>query len=367
MSIVYFLGAGFSAAYGLPVMKQFFPVARQDPLLNKLEQRFLEEVQHFANMGVRLVTISRNNMEEILSFLEMADQAGQVPHRLKELCILKDKSVLPSEMLRSIIARIYGPWKLPDLNLKSLSIYTALTFGFYGDDPRTKLAPIESTRDYWQPEHFKLPPNLTIITTNYDLCLETQFLHINPELKFRLPGNWVSSEGHPQGKGDQSGIYDPKSPMTLLRLHGAVNWQMAGYKINDQTYDILVHSGLKTNNTPFHIYNDMYDNNLPPPILVAPTILKHQAEGPYAQQWKEAAKALSEAKHLIFIGYSFPESDAYMRYFLGASLVENVGLESIIIVDPHANAIVERLSKDKRYGDHFTDMLIPYQRCWQQN
>ncbi len=82
MSYVYFLGAGFSAAYGLPVMNQFFSVARESKLLQTEEKKFLAEVQRFAHMGVRLITISRNNMEEILSFLEMAQQADQIPHRL---------------------------------------------------------------------------------------------------------------------------------------------------------------------------------------------------------------------------------------------------------------------------------------------
>lgn len=45
-------------------------------------------------MGVRLVTISRNNMEEILSFLEMADQAGQVPLRLIEMSKAGDTAIL---------------------------------------------------------------------------------------------------------------------------------------------------------------------------------------------------------------------------------------------------------------------------------
>ncbi len=55
---------------------------------------FLAEVQRFAHMGVRLVTISRNNMEEILSFLEMADQAGQVPLRLIEMSKAGDTAIL---------------------------------------------------------------------------------------------------------------------------------------------------------------------------------------------------------------------------------------------------------------------------------
>ena len=89
--------------------------------------------------------------------------------------------------------------------------------------------------------------------------------------------------------------------------------------------------------------------------------------GPYAEQWCQAAKVLAAATQLVFIGYSFPETDAYMRYFLGASLAENVALEAIHIIDPKADEIVNRLGHSGQYGAHFLDMLKPYNRCWHLN
>lgn len=97
------------------------------------------------------------------------------------------------------------------------------------------------------------------------------------------------------------------------------------------------------------------------------TVFKHQADGPYAEQWREAAKALASATQPVFIGYSFPESDAYMRYFLGASLAENVAIEAIHIIDPNADAIAQRLKDRGHYGAHFLDLLRPYNRCWHKD
>ena len=118
------------------------------------------------------------------------------------------------------------------------------------------------------------------------------------------------------------------------------------------------------NGLPWGIDESMYDVTKPPPILVAPTVFKHQADGPYAEHWREAAKALASATQLVFIGYSFPESDVYMRYFLGASLAENVVIEAIHIIDPHADAIAQGLKDKGHYGAHFLDLLRPYKRCW---
>ena len=372
MSLVYFLGAGFSAAYGLPVMNQFFSAARQSTLLSEKEKIFLAEVQRFAHMGVRLVTISRNNMEEILSFLEMAEQAGQVPQRLTELAKVGDKAVPPLELLRSIIARVYGP--LEGRRFDNPLAQAVAIFGLDGQPPIPDFPPAErKVQRSLPPKRFQEQlPERTIITTNYDLCLETQLLQIHPDFKLQLVGDWLSAEGHPQGEGDLSCIYDRKSPAKLIRLHGAVNWDSPGMAVNGRPYKFHVISHINPkNNLPWGIDAgidaESYVGGNGVPIIVAPTVFKHQADGPYAEQWCEAAKALAAATQLVFIGYSFPETDAYMRYFLGASLAENVALEAIHIIDPKADEIVNRLGHSGQYGAHFLDMLKPYNRCWHLN
>ena len=57
MSCIYFLGAGFSAAYGLPVMNQFFSAARKSTLLQPDEKICLAEVQRFAHMGEQAMAL----------------------------------------------------------------------------------------------------------------------------------------------------------------------------------------------------------------------------------------------------------------------------------------------------------------------
>ena len=369
MNLVYFLGAGFSAAYGLPVMNQFFSAARQSKLLKPEEKIFLAEVQRFAHMGVRLVTISRNNMEEILSFLEMAEQAGQTPQRLTELSKIGDKAIPPLELLRSIIARVYGP--LDSERIDGHSRQATAFFGLDKENPTPSFLPAERKGARSDALNKMFSDSLregTFITTNYDLCLETQLLLIHADFKLQLVGDWISAQGRPQGQGDSSCIYDQKSHAKLIRLHGAVNWGSPGYTVNDRSYKFRVTSNIDPeNNLPWAIRQQFYTDNPTAPIIVAPTVFKHQADGPYAEQWCEAAKALAAAAQLVFIGYSFPETDAYMRYFLGASLAENVALEAIHIIDPKADEIVGRLRDGGHYGAHFLDMLKPYNRCWHLN
>ena len=276
MNLVYFLGAGFSAAYGLPVMNQFFSAARQSPLLKPKEKIFLAEVQRFAHMGVRLVTISRNNMEEILSFLEMAKQAGQTPQRLTELSKIGGKPVPPLDLLRSIIARVYGP--LDPACVQIPGDGARRTFGLDKED-KPWFAPPQLAEAGW---HASNETDLwhrrerTFITTNYDLCLETQLLQIHPNFKLQLVGDWGSAGGRPQGRGDMSCIYDQESPAKLIRLHGAVNWNSPGHEANGRSYKFRVISHInRQNNLPWGIDEQFYVRGKATPIIVAPTVFKH--------------------------------------------------------------------------------------------
>ena len=51
MNIVLFLGAGFSRAYGLPVMRKFFTRARRSDCLSAEDKSFLDRLQEKAQVG----------------------------------------------------------------------------------------------------------------------------------------------------------------------------------------------------------------------------------------------------------------------------------------------------------------------------
>ncbi|MDX1974014.1 MAG: hypothetical protein SFY68_15905, partial [Candidatus Sumerlaeia bacterium] len=59
---------------------------------------------------------------------------------------------------------------------------------------------------------------------------------------------------------------------------------------------------------------------------------------------------LKEAKHLIFIGYSMPETDKNMSFFLKAALGDNQSLRRIFVFDPALHNEDERA---KQMEDRF--------------
>ena len=101
------------------------------------------------------------------------------------------------------------------------------------------------------------------------------------------------------------------------------------------------------------------------PLIVPPTLFKMQTMSTFREIWNAAGKALEEAEKLVFIGFSFPESDTYIKYFLAANLYENVDLRPIEIVDPNADKICERL-KDSNFGIHFKDRLRYVKGTWEE-
>ncbi len=57
-------------------------------------------------------------------------------------------------------------------------------------------------------------------------------------------------------------------------------------------------------------------------MLITPTHLKDYRNPHIARIWYEAARALREAQHVIFIGYSMPEDDVEVIYLFKRGLVD---------------------------------------------
>ncbi|GAH72010.1 unnamed protein product, partial [marine sediment metagenome] len=96
MNVVLFLGAGFSHAYGLPVLREFFQHAKKAPYLEVNEKDFLDEYQKRTNQAANMFEPDYGNLEDVLSFcLALYNFAGAYPedtsNDYKRLCnILSD-------------------------------------------------------------------------------------------------------------------------------------------------------------------------------------------------------------------------------------------------------------------------------------
>ena len=72
MKIVLFLGAGFSKAFGLPLMKEFYQEAIAGDVLSEEERKLLREMRRRVRQGYTWPTIFRRDIEPLLRSQEEA-------------------------------------------------------------------------------------------------------------------------------------------------------------------------------------------------------------------------------------------------------------------------------------------------------
>jgi hypothetical protein len=192
---------------------------------------------------------------------------------------------------------------------------------------------------------------VSIITTNYDVVVEYALAALGKSAQLPFESNSVGG-----GKHETYQDLYAKDGVPLMKLHGSVNWFFHTNPPDLVLVDQRLAKGEYGVPYPVCSHNDF----VPPgeEFIVPPTYSKGFPKGPIDQIWAAAARALSEAELLAFVGYSFPGSDTEMRYFLGRSLAGNSRIRRIALIDPDAAAIAIRLRAAKSgYGEHFGDLL----------
>lgn len=101
------------------------------------------------------------------------------------------------------------------------------------------------------------------------------------------------------------------SSFKLFKLHGSINWFYSGAAT---FYGETIYYTLPHEETPEEVRDKV-------PFVVPPLTEK----GPYFQHetirtlWAQAADALKEATHIFCLGYSLPQTDISLRFFLQAN------------------------------------------------
>jgi len=187
--------------------------------------------------------------------------------------------------------------------------------------------------------------NTTFVTTNYDIHIEIGLFSHEDLPRVRQPSLSVPTRfrSNECDIGLPSVYRHDGDGVDIFKLHGSVNWHSTenGVKIEDRicpTLQIIDNRRFKEG--CMGIPEDFADHSQThDPIIVPPTVLKPETNKLLRSQWVGAATAMSEAHKIWFVGYSFPESDSFMRYFLSTTLFENPHLNEIAVVDPNIDVI----------------------------
>ncbi len=287
--VVYVLGAGFSEPLGLPVMANF---------LSKAKNMFAEEPKTYGYFGdvfkmlKEKLSFAKNyyetdlfNIEEVLSILEMKyylyknGEQGQfikliqdvITHHTPDLESFPGRDEPQHRFLLGLPGgRCWLPYYSFVASLCNLVVKVTDKHGRLS----SSCSVLENGAEY------------SLITLNYDLIVES--------VLDRLKGIGAKVQLKVGLEEDESIDSDQ---FYLAKLHGSVE----------------PHGSDKT------------------PIIVPPTWSKGSNEA-VRPAWRLAFNLLRNANYVRVLGYSLPESDAYVRYLFKSAILDCENLEGFDVI-----------------------------------
>lgn len=326
---VVLVGAGFSCPFGYPVMRSFFDEANRRKELADQDRTFLRELRKRANEKEGMYTGDRADLEHVLSFATM-DFAGVKA---------ATNGVTEAARLRTILAKVFGP----SGDGQSLFGIAGALRNFLG-----QFLPLPGER-------------LVFITTNYDCLLEYGLWQVGTPAYLPFDYEHIEQRG---------GLYDQNNQKVVLcKLHGSVNWfrdSQGSMVVDSQIRNcVFIDAAHKPHDMPLPAA--MMNNPLvQDPLIVPPTYFKQVVHPAIENCWSTASTALRSADRVVVVGYSFPETDTHMKYFLAAALADNTDLSALVYIDPMADQHVAKMrAPANRYGSHFLNLVRPVNKPWQ--
>jgi hypothetical protein len=333
--IVFVLGAGASAEDGAPTMGEFLNVAED------LERhgRVADSAQQFAcilqarnalQAVLAKADIDPNNIEDLFALYEMARVLGKMPPQMQNWSI----DYVLTSLKRVVTVTLERTLRFPVEN-------------GHAHPPSTYHAFVQLLR-YLSAD--ATPRNtVSVISFNYDVGLDYA-LH------------WYQLG--PCYHLDQT---DPVNGISLLKLHGSLNWafdaqsgrvkpvHIAEYESKQRSVPLLFNKADKS--TVKSIGSDL--PRMQPfgpgvtvePLIVPPTWNKTDYQGALRSVWARAAQELAEAREVFVVGYSLPETDKFFKYLFGLGAIGTGFLRQFGVFDKARNDIV---------GDRFRALLGPF-------
>lgn len=165
--------------------------------------------------------------------------------------------------------------------------------------------------------------NTTIITTNYDGCMEEAMA------RAKISHGWINS-GHSKGNNN---TYTP----TIIKMHGAINWSYCDSCQNVHEADLLeLKKAYNADKFSYSVIGVCKCGGSRRPLLVPPLSFKFLVFPNLIEIWNSARRALEEAEYVIVVGYSFSESDIYITKIISRSISKNKS-QKILIIDVNQN------------------------------
>jgi NAD-dependent SIR2 family protein deacetylase len=357
-NIVIFAGAGFSRDVGLPTMAGFGKesireLKEQRKLATRREsgKMYLEAGNIFKDFCLSCssakmyLDIDIHNMETIFCIAEAMKEAGVENISLNGYKLAVDLII---EKIKLWLWKIYHQCRLVNKNK-------------FKAEPYQKLVDIFKNN--------KLMSSLSVVTTNYDLVFE----YIAWKQGFSCMYPILDYKPLPVTKNKENYIaedYDDQAPL-VCKLHGSINYFMKtnnNGKLNGELFickdiakkgEYVGKSYVATDRPAILPVDALWklrqSNPDIVPAIVPPTYSKLKGNEWLRRIWNAAYEALKNAELLIFIGYSMPDSDGFMRALVQSAMATREPLKelNICLIDPEAK---------NELGEKYKNLFFPLRR-----
>ncbi|MHB8579906.1 MAG: SIR2 family protein [Ignavibacteriaceae bacterium] len=197
-------------------------------------------------------------------------------------------------------------------------------------------------------------PELSIITTNWDILLDRRFYQKSIQQNFNLKLDYGTPTinliySRPSYKEMLKRIFD----LQFYKIHGSLNWLKCSscnrLFINPEEkagiIDINLNKRCRFCEDTFKLPSEDYLGINLEPQIIYPTFMKDFSNIHFSQIWDNASITLSEASNIVFIGYSFQQADYEIRQLLSRKVPDNCKI----------TVVLNNNNKDtfKRYKDFF--------------
>lgn len=330
--IVLFLGAGFSKEAELPTMADFGRDSdKEGESIRKHEAedprngyemfsdayREFKEFQAFCERAHKFVNIDVNNLESMFCMAEAMVESN-----------IKEMHMESYNRIKRWLWKIYHQCPPAQSDKKTL---VDPYFGF-----------IDTLKEH------ELMSRINVITTNYDLLFE--YISWRKDIKCAYP----FEKEHPK----ELRVLEDKTPYVFLnreenfpivcKLHGSINFfeKDGEFFISDNVVPKLPCKDIWIGKScipdlpeilAFDALHELEKRGKPSiPAIIPPTYAKLEGRSWLRAIWNAALKSIQDAKYIIFIGYSMPQTDVFMHAMIQSAMAMRKHSEApkVFVVNP---------------------------------
>lgn len=333
--IVFLLGAGASSPSGIPTV---------DKLLEELWKRARkigrEDLDRLAQWcDDRGIT----NIEDLLTAAYISNFSARNPNitALLDYFIFSGGQEL-SEEEEYLLRRRRTPRKT-QIDVSSISFLQDTLQTLFGLLTSTMISASPNPTHEAIVNFIKGHPNTSIITTNYDGCMDEALLKEKIPLKGTISGE---NENNPKA-------------VRLIKMHGSINWAYCDSCQDVQEFNLLELKEIyDTDKLSYPVLGICKKcGGLRRPLLVPPLSFKFLMFPNLIDIWNSARQTIEEADYLIVVGYSFSEADTYITKIISRSMTIKNN-QKMIIVNPDYNLVPTLRERFSAHIDDFDEKRI---------